>query len=52
MYQMNGRQYLLVPASSSAPRRGGPGAAQAPQAPAAADAPLGWVAYALPGQVN
>jgi quinoprotein glucose dehydrogenase len=52
MYQMNGRQYLLLPASSSAPRRGGPAAAQAPQAPAATDAPLGWVAYALPVQAN
>ena len=40
MYEMDGRQYLLVPAASSAGGRGG----------AAADptAPLGWVAYALP----
>jgi quinoprotein glucose dehydrogenase len=44
MYQMDGRQYLLVPASSAAPRRGGP--------PADAAAPLGWVAYALPGQAD
>ena len=44
MYQMDGRQYLLLPASSAAPRRGGP--------PPDADAPLGWVAYALPGQPN
>ena len=38
MYETAGRQYLLVPAASSPPRGGGPGAA----------APLGWVAYALP----
>jgi quinoprotein glucose dehydrogenase len=44
MYQMDGRQYLLVNASSAAPRRGG--------APADAAAPLGWVAYALPDQAN
>jgi quinoprotein glucose dehydrogenase len=42
MYEMDGRQYLLVPAASTA---GGRGSA-AP--PAGADAPLGWVAYALP----
>jgi len=47
MYQMDGRQYLLVPASASAPRRGGP----APSDTGAA-APMGWVAYALPGQPN
>ena len=40
MYETDGRQYLMVPAAS-APGRGG-GAAPA------ADAPLGWVAYALP----
>jgi quinoprotein glucose dehydrogenase len=44
MYQMDGRQYLLVPASSAAPRRGVP--------PPDANAPLGWVAYALPAQAN
>jgi len=44
MYQMDGRQYLLVPASSAAPRRGGP--------PPDAAAPMGWVAYALPAQPN
>ncbi len=41
MYEMDGRQYLLVPAASSAGGRGG-----AP--PATPAAPLGWVAYALP----
>jgi quinoprotein glucose dehydrogenase len=38
MYEMAGRQYLLVPAASAPPRGGGPGGT----------APLGWVAYALP----
>jgi quinoprotein glucose dehydrogenase len=38
MYEMSGRQYLLVPAASTPPRGAGPGPA----------APLGWVAYALP----
>ena len=38
MYEMDGRQYLLVPAADTPPRGAGPGAA----------APLGWVAYALP----
>ena len=42
MYQMEGRQYLLVPAAGSPPRGGGP----------APDAPLGWIAYALPVQAN
>ena len=41
MYETDGRQYLLVPAASSA---GGRGASAAP----AAGVPLGWVAYALP----
>ena len=45
MYEMDGRQYLLVPAASAA--AGGRGAA--PAAPGAA-APLGWVAYALPAR--
>jgi quinoprotein glucose dehydrogenase len=45
MYEMDGRQYLLVPAASSAV--GGRGAV--PAAPGAA-APLGWVAYALPAR--
>ena len=38
MYQMEGRQYLLVPAASAPPRGAGPGPT----------APLGWIAYALP----
>jgi quinoprotein glucose dehydrogenase len=38
MYEMAGRQYLLVPAGSTPPRGAGPGT----------PAPLGWVAYALP----
>jgi quinoprotein glucose dehydrogenase len=41
MYESDGRQYLLVPAASSA---GGRGSASPPPA----GAPLGWVAYALP----
>ena len=45
MYEMDGRQYLLVPAASAA--AGGRGAV--PAAPGAA-APLGWVAYALPAR--
>ena len=40
MYQMEGRQYLLVPAASAPPRGAGPGPT----------APLGWVAYALPSK--
>jgi quinoprotein glucose dehydrogenase len=43
MYEMGGRQYLLVNASSSAPGRPG-----APASAANASAPLGWVVYALP----
>jgi quinoprotein glucose dehydrogenase len=38
MYEMGGRQYLLVPAAANPPRGGGPGGT----------APLGWIAYALP----
>ena len=38
MYEMRGRQYLLVPAASTPPRGAGPGTSAA----------LGWVAYALP----
>jgi quinoprotein glucose dehydrogenase len=44
MYEMDGRQYLLVPAASAA--GGGRGANAAP----APTAPLGWVAYALPAR--
>jgi quinoprotein glucose dehydrogenase len=51
MYEMGGRQYLLVPAASSAAGRGQGGTpAAAPSAPAAQAAPLGWVAYALPAK--
>ena len=50
MYEMSGRQYLLVPASSAAPRGGGPGANRngGPGGAPDAAAPLGWIAYALP----
>jgi quinoprotein glucose dehydrogenase len=52
MYEMGGRQYLVVPAASTAGGRGGGAGAAAPAggpqgAPAQAP-PLGWVAYALP----
>ena len=56
MYEMDGKQYLLVPAASTPPGRGGgPGAPAAPAggAPPAAPAasgPMGWVAYALPAK--
>jgi quinoprotein glucose dehydrogenase len=43
MYEMDGRQYLLVPAAATA----GGGRGAVPGVPGAA-APLGWVAYALP----
>jgi hypothetical protein len=42
MYEAAGRQYLLVPAASTAPQR-----------PAAVGAqPLGWVAFALPAKMT
>ena len=52
MYEMDGKQYLLVPAASTAGgRAGGAGVATAPagspQGAAAVAAPMGWVAYAL-----
>jgi quinoprotein glucose dehydrogenase len=56
MYEMDGKQYLLVPAASTAAGRGaGPGPAPAPAggaAPAtpAANGPMGWVAYTLPAK--
>ena len=54
MYEMDGRQYLLVPAASTAGggRGAGGGRATAPAAAAqgAAAAPMGWVAYTLPGK--
>ena len=43
MYEMDGRQYLLVPAAGSA------AVAVRHRLPTA---PLGWVAYALPGQID
>ena len=53
MYEMEGRQFLLVPAASTAGggRGGGaagPAAAGGPQGAPAANAPMGWVAYTLP----
>ncbi len=51
MYEMDGRQYLLVPAASSAGGRGRGGApAPTPSDAAGQSAPLGWVAYALPAK--
>ena len=49
MYEMDGRQYLLVPAAASAGGRGRGGPpAVAPAGATAQTAPLGWVVYALP----
>ena len=52
MYQMDGRQYLLVPAASTAGGgRGGGGGGGRGVVPAPTSAgPMGWVAYALPGR--
>ena len=55
MYEMDGKQYLLVPAASTAGGRGGgAGVAAAPagnpQGAAAATGPMGWIAYALPAR--
>jgi quinoprotein glucose dehydrogenase len=56
MYEMDGRQYLLVPAASTAGGGRGGGAGPAAPAPAggpqgsAPAAPMGWVAYTLPGR--
>jgi quinoprotein glucose dehydrogenase len=44
MYVMDGRQYVLVAAASTAGRAFGPSVAPPP------DGPMGWVAYALPGR--
>lgn len=41
MYEMDGRQYLLVPAASTAGGRGAGGDTSAP---------LGWIVYTLPGR--
>lgn len=49
MYQMDGRQYVLVPAAGTAGGgRGGGGGRGVGPSPAAG--PMGWVAYALPGR--
>jgi quinoprotein glucose dehydrogenase len=53
MYEMDGRQYLLVPAASAAGGRGGgagmpPTQGGSPEADSSATGPMGWVAYALP----
>jgi len=45
MYEMDGRQYLLVPASGEIAVAG-----VAPNAPAPADLPTGYVAFALPAK--
>ena len=53
MYQMDGKQYLLVPAASAPPggRGAGAGPAAAPTPVTAAQgstsSPLGWVVYTL-----
>ena len=54
MYEMGGKQYLLVPAAGAP--AGGRGAGAGPAAPPAvgpqssASAPRGWVAYTLPSK--
>ncbi len=51
MYQMGGRPYLLVPAAGSAGGRGlGAGTGAPADAGVGTPAPMGWVAYALPGK--
>jgi quinoprotein glucose dehydrogenase len=53
MYEMEGRQYLLVPAASVAGGRGGGGAAPTPAAGSQQGAtvpPMGWVAFTLPAR--
>ena len=52
MYEMDGRQYLLVPPASTAGggRGAGGGRATLPATQGSASAPMGWVAYALPGK--
>ncbi|HVY94594.1 MAG TPA: PQQ-binding-like beta-propeller repeat protein [Bryobacteraceae bacterium] len=53
MYEMGGRQYLLVPAASFAGGRGRGGTAAPPpssQQASGETAPMGWVAYALPAR--
>ena len=50
MYEMDGRQYLLVPASTAGGGRGGGAGLRPAPAAGAASAPMGWVAYTLPGK--
>ena len=50
MYEMQGVQYLLVPASGATGGRGRGAGPTASAAPEAANTPMGWVAYALPGR--
>ena len=54
MYEMGGREYLLVPAASTTGTGRGGGAANSlptpPPGGSAGDAPMGWVAYALPAR--
>ena len=45
MYEMDGRQYLLVPAAASSP-----GGRSGVQATPGTPGPMGWVAYALPAR--
>ncbi len=45
MYEMDGRQYLLVPASGDIPISG-----LRPNGPAPANLPTGYVAFALPAK--
>jgi quinoprotein glucose dehydrogenase len=48
MYEMGGRQYLLVPAAAAPAGGRGAGAAPASATQGSASAPLGWVVYTLP----
>jgi quinoprotein glucose dehydrogenase len=54
MYEMDGKQYLLIPAAASSGRGRGAGPAAAPAGGPAGvtntGAPMGWVAYALPSK--
>jgi outer membrane protein assembly factor BamB len=52
MYEMDGKQYLLIPAAASSGRGAAPAAAPAggPAGATNAGAPMGWVAYALPSK--
>ena len=54
MYEMDGKQYLLIPAAASSGRGRGAGPVAAPAGGPAgatdAGAPMGWVAYTLPSK--